>query len=124
MSRRVVGALCCALLLYLAPGCSDEKNGDYQGVSELISNRNQARHNVKGSAKGRTSSKPVKTTEQDPKSSLASQDAGSKKKEISSVVLYEENVTIVSQTSSKTLAKGIAYINKQGQIVRLKIVNE
>jgi hypothetical protein len=50
-------------------------------------------------------------------------DAVAAEKDISTVVLYEKNIDIVDSESRRKLAKGIAYLNKSGQIVRIKIVN-
>ncbi len=109
------------VLLFLLPGCSDDRKDDYKGVSELIADRSQARRAIKN--------QPVRSETVDEDKSFVTEQGIQKKsdpavQEISPVVLYEEKVKIYSESSDKMLAKGVAYINKQGQIVRLKIVNE
>lgn len=111
-------------LFFLISGCQDEQGqGDYSGVSELISDRNRARHEVKENPPLRPSSPKRKTLEQADQTSGGS-DLEPQKKDLSSIILYEENVEIVGSDSGRTMARGVAYINKKGQIVRIKIVKE
>lgn len=108
-------------LFFLISACSDEKGkADYSGVSDLIADRNKARYDVaeKPAQKRQVIQKQVtgqsgtKTRKETP----------GKNEEISSIVLYEQQIEIVGAQSRKPMAKGIAYINKQGQIVRIKIL--
>ncbi len=103
---------------FVISACQDDKgSGDWSGVSDLIGSRNDARHE----AKDNQAKKPVRkkaATNSSSKSSTKKSD------ELSSIVLYEEDVKIVGSDSQRTLAKGVAYINKKGQIVRIKILKE
>ncbi len=111
--------LICFILLFLLSACRDdkEKNADYSGISELISDRNKARQEA---AKKNSGSK---STEE--KISTGKKESDLKtEEEISPVVLYEEKVDIVGSESRRTLSKGVAYINKKGQIVKIKILTE
>lgn len=105
------------LLTVLISGCQeDEKNGSYSGVSDLIADRNRARYDVAENA-----------PEKKPRRTVSKKDAEQtkpvvKKPDLSSAILYEQKVKIVGTDSNKTLANGVAYINKKGQIVRIKIV--
>ena len=47
-----------------------------------------------------------------------------KDEKFSLVVLYEKNVEIVDSSSRIALAKGVAYMNKEGQIIKIKIIKE
>ena len=116
--------VCLFLSLFLLiSGCSEEKEkGDYSGVSGLIAERNRARYDA---AENSSSKKQVVKKQAAGQSRPSVQNPESKKKKvISSVVLYEQKIEIVGVESGKRMAKGIAYINKQGQIVRIKISRE
>jgi len=109
-------------LFFLISACQDDKEikNDYSGVSDLISERNRARYDT-------VEKKPIKSVGSKPteeKINTSKQEPDSKSEEILSIVLYEENVDIVGTESNRTIAKGVAYINKKGQIVRIKILKE
>lgn len=121
-SKRIIVYLLLSLLILLS-ACSDEKEkGNYSGVSDLIADRNRARYDA---AENNSSKKQVTQKKVAGQSSPTVQKSDSKKnKAISSVVLYEQEIEIVGVDSGKRMAKGIAYVNKQGQIVRIKILRE
>lgn len=116
------GKLFYFFLFLMISGCQDnkEKKNDYSGVSNLISERNKARHGVVKKTPGKNAES--KSVEEN--ISTTKQESDSKEEEISSVVLYEEKVDIIGSESRRTLEKGVAYINKKGQIVRIKILRE
>ncbi|RLC02392.1 MAG: hypothetical protein DRH34_07470 [Deltaproteobacteria bacterium] len=109
-------------LFFLLSACQDDKGkNDYSGVGELISDRNKARYEAaKNPPKKSSSSRKAKVNKVD-SSKLKTTP---KKEEISSIVLYEEDIEVVGSKSGRTLAKGVAYINKKGQIVKIKILKE
>lgn len=109
------------VLIFLISACQDEKTkNDYSGVSNIIASRNKARYDeAENFSKKNVSTKT--STDEDSTSKPAST---SKEKELSSIILYEEKVKIVGVESDRTLAKGVAYINKKGQIVRIKILKD
>jgi hypothetical protein len=109
-------------LAFLVSACRDGNGkGDYSGVSDLISDRNKARYHAAENPPEKTrrppKKAPVNTSPTPSGSSL-------EKEELSSIVLYDEDIEIVGAESGRTLAKGIAYINKKGQIVRIKILKD
>ncbi len=110
-------------LFFLISACQDEKkSNDYQGVSELIAERNRARYSTAAENKPKKkTSNQKKYTE---KNIVKEPEPVSKQAELSSVILYEEQVKIIGSDSGRTLAKGVAYVNKKGQIVRIKILKE
>jgi hypothetical protein len=112
----------CLLLFFLASACTEdkEKKEDYSGVSDLISERNKARH----VAVEKFSVQDAGPKYAEENMAIPKQESDPGAEEISSIVLYEEKVDIVMSESRRTLAKGVAYINKQGQIVRIKILKE
>ncbi len=106
-------------MFFLISACDDEKGkNDYSGVSKLIAERNKARYDTKENSSEQSVIKRKSTTG-DTSSSLSKNT--SKKNELSSIILYEEDVEIVGAKSQRTLAKGVAYINKKGQIVKIKL---
>lgn len=109
-------------MFFLISGCGDGKDkNDYSGVSKLIAERNEARYENKKNRVQKIDSKPKTTTRT---TSTSTQKKESQKEELQSIILYEEKVEIVGSKSQRTLAKGVAYINKKGQIVKLKILKE
>ncbi|MBA3008788.1 MAG: hypothetical protein KKF12_15000 [Proteobacteria bacterium] len=117
---------CSFLSLILLTACDDKKDG-YSGLADLVAERNEARQSI--------SEKTVR------KKNLERQDAKDtlkkdalkedtaivrplKKEKISSVVLYEKKIEVVDSSSRMAIAKGIAYLNKEGQIVKIKILKE
>ena len=109
------------LLVVLISGCDDGKD-DYSGFSELVAQRNEARKSISGQNAKKSKSDP-KTLDHGAKE--AGSTAKSKQKEsVSSIVLYERKIDIIDTSSNVQLAKGIAYLNKEGQIVRIKVIKE
>jgi hypothetical protein len=108
-------------MFFLISGCQNEDpKDDYSGVSDLISDRNKLRHQKSGkSVKKSIAPKKSTTTVNKLKSELIS-----KEEELSSIVLYEQGVEIVNSKSQRILAKGVAYVNKKGQIVKIKILKQ
>ncbi len=114
----------CALLIlcFGISACRNEKEeNQYSRVSDLISERNKARYEM-AEIPSKMSSSPKKVTTTNTDTSKPK--SNSKKEELLSIILYEEGVEIVSSESQRTLAKGIAYLNKKGQIVRIKLLKE
>jgi len=107
-------------LFFLISACQDAKEkNDYSGVSDLISDRNKARHEAAENP-SKKSIRPQKTTTTNTSTPVSN----TKEEELTSIILYEEEINIVGAESGRTLAKGVAYINKKGQIVRIKILKE
>lgn len=112
----------CLFLFFLISACQDdkEKKNDYSGVSDLIFERNKARHE----RAEKTPVKNINSKSQEENIITSKQESDSIAEEISSIVLYEEKVDIIGSDSRRALARGVAYINKKGQIVRIKILKE
>lgn len=109
-------------VVFLVSACRDEKGkGDYSGVSDLISDRNKARYQAAENPPEKTN-RPLKKAPV--KSQSAPSGSSAEKEDLSAIVLYDEDIKIVGAESGRTLAKGIAYINKKGQIVRIKILKD
>ncbi len=93
----------------------------FSGVSDLIAERNKARYDV---AEKPSQKKAVTRKTITGKSNKSVSSSNKKKEEISSIVLYEQEIEIVGTDSRRVMAKGVAYVNKKGQIVRIKILRE
>ncbi len=118
-SGKLFVCLLAGLVFMVFASCQDEKkDDDFSGVGNLISNRNKARYEEaehSAEKKSYTSKRKITTK----KDAVQSE---SKKEGLSTIVLYEQRVKILASNSGKTLANGVAYINKQGEIVKIKII--
>ena len=116
-SGKILVFIICSLFLISA--CQEREknqNGDFSGVGNLIAERNKARQGL---------AKKTSPEEDDlKKATSAKSRSTSKTDELASIILYEQNVKIVGTDSGRTLANGIAYVNKKGQIVRITIIKE
>ena len=108
-----------ALVGVTLTGCDSEKD-QYSGLSELVAERNEVRQDISDETSRK---KRLATGDYSEKSDLDSLSDFAPKEEISTVVLYEKSIDIVDSESRIPLAKGVAYMNKTGQIVRIKIIN-
>ncbi|MCP4114452.1 MAG: hypothetical protein GY737_03440 [Desulfobacteraceae bacterium] len=89
-------------------GCGRDDSADYEGVGKLVSERNRARM-AKHAAKQR------KTDAGTPVSEPVRVKAPSGK------TLSGEGVKVVSLSSGKVLATGMAYLDEDGNIVTIRI---
>ncbi len=115
MLRSVIIAV--SFLVVTVAGCESEKD-QFSGLSDLVAERNEVRRII---------SKET-TRKKKNMSGLSSQDdAGSQGQKIpsddtlSSVALYEKYIEVVDSQTGMSLAKGVAYLDKKGRIVRIKI---
>ena len=102
----------CLLLFFACSSCKDKKE-DYSGLSELVAQRQKARQSLSGKTSNQLDSKSDIQTEKE--------SSGLKKEEMVSNTLYTREVVIVDTSSGTSLAKGIAYLNKEGEIIKIKI---
>ena len=113
----IYALLCCFTLFFPACGGDDR---EFEEVSRLISSRNSARYK-----KAEKKKKPVKVESKGQKPSTKPAQTQTKnktgKKKSSSEALYEEKILIVSSSSKTTLGVGTAYLNKDGEIIQIKI---
>lgn len=107
------------VFIFMGTGCEGEKES-FSGLSDLVSERNDVRQAIS------------KQTAQEKKRKLQPHADGLKdsknlphkvyKEAISVDVLYEKEIEIVDSQSGISLAKGRAYMNKQGRIIKIKIL--
>lgn len=108
------------ILLLLISACQDQadkknEKSDYSYVSNLIAERNRSRQEGPKSTSVKKYEPPKSIPDKKNHSSK------SKDNDLASIILYEQKVKIVGSESGKTLARGVAYINKKGQIVKITI---
>jgi len=116
---KILFSLLFSLLLLSA--CDDKKDG-FSGLSDLVGKRNEVRKTI---SEKNTRKKSLEQHQ----SSVDSKDPvllgkEKKKAEVSLIVLYEREIEVVDSYNRVALAKGIAYLNKEGQIVKIKIIKE
>ncbi len=100
--------LVLVLFFMLVAGCGNDDGVDYKGVGELVAERNRARmakHANKKRGADLGTSAPAVT----------------KERKRSGEDLSGEEVKVVSLSSGKTLAKGTAYFDEDGNLVTIRI---
>ncbi|MCP3943419.1 MAG: hypothetical protein GY710_18320 [Desulfobacteraceae bacterium] len=112
---------CLLFSVLMLSGCDDKKD-EFSGLSEMVSDRNEVRRNI--SDENARKKVVGKQESKDAPEDDTLIDGLKKRGEISSVVLYERQIEVVDSSSHMALAKGIAYLNKEGQIVKIKIIKE
>ena len=108
--------------------CQDEnEKNDFSGVGRLIASRNKARYDAaeklpqKEQSVDKTNVSKKNTTD---RTNDLKSESNSRQEKLSSIVLYEEKIKILGSKSGRTLANGVAYINKKGEIVKIKILKK
>lgn len=112
--RRIL-FLACLLLFFACSSCEDGKE-DYSGLSELVAQRQKARKALAGKTSDPSDSKSVTQT--------TKPGTGDKKEDRRSGSLYKKEVEIIDAISGTPLGKGIAYLDKEGDIIKIKIKKE
>lgn len=110
------------LLMAVLSSCESEDD-NYSGVGKLIANRNKIRYQLadetgKNKGKAGSSNQKIDSVSKDTSEKVTS------KKELSTNVLDEKKIVIVETSSGKPLGQGVAYLNKKGEIVKIKLVNQ
>ncbi len=101
----------CVVLIFFLAAC-EEKKDPYSGFSNLVAERQELRKAIS------------KEREQEKNTTPESEKPKSVKTDRSATVLYEKQIEITDSVSGKPLAKGIAYLTKEGNITRIKILKE
>ena len=118
--------LLLGVVFLIFSSCQDEnEQNNFSGVGKLIASRNKARYDAaeklapKEQSIDKTNVTKKNTTD---KTNALKSESNSRQEELSSIVLYEEKIKILGSKSGRTLANGVAYINKKGEIVKIKIL--
>ena len=113
-------------VLYMAVGicllvsisCRDEKKDEFSGVSNLLSDRNKARYNRSGNL-------PPSKNNVEQQQQRVDNNSGSvpnkKKEPLVSDIIYKKDVSIRDSKSGKILTTGVAYVDENGRIIKIKI---
>ena len=115
------------LVFFMAvlPSCKGEDNNNYSGVGKLIADRNKMRKQLAGEAgnnkddNGDFGSSNQKINSD---AGYASENVGSKP-QLSTNVLAEKKIVIMDAASGKPLGQGVAYVDQQGNIVKIKLAH-
>ncbi|WP_321494499.1 hypothetical protein [uncultured Desulfobacter sp.] len=104
------------------PACKGEDD-KFSGVGKMIADRNRMRYEIAeeaGTYKGKTDSSDQQTdaVPKDGSGSVAP------KQELKTDVLDEKNIVIVDISSGTPLGQGVAYLNKEGKIVKIKLADQ
>ncbi|NWH06191.1 hypothetical protein HXW94_14565 [Desulfobacter latus] len=114
------------LVFFMAalPACKPEDD-NYAGVGKLIVDRNKMRYRLAEE----TENNKEKTGSSNQKFDAVSKDKdgferGTRKTELSTIVLYERKIVIVDSSSGTPLGQGVAYINQKGEIIKIKLADQ
>ena len=94
-------------VFFFVAGCGGD-DGGYEGVGRLVAERNRARFAQSGNQQ----------SSQVPDKSSSPTSTGAKSSE---EVVVEEDVNVVSASSGKVLARGMAYLDGNGKIITIRI---
>ncbi len=98
----------CLGTLFLLNAC-EEKTDPYPGFSKMVSERQEHR---KAISKEKDAGK---------KQAPAARDIKDEKSDAAPAVMDERQIEITDSVSGKTIARGVAYVNKEGKITRITI---
>ncbi len=101
----------CVVLIFFLAAC-EEKKDPYSGFSNLVAERQEHREALS------------KKREQEKNQIPESKNPKSVKIDGTTPMLYEKKIEIIDSVSGKPLANGIAYLTKDGNITRIKILKE
>lgn len=106
-----------ALALFAVQGCGNEQD-QYSGLSDLVAERQEVRENISKE----TAQKKRLETYGSEKDKREDPSARGEKTLISTQIIYEKEIEILDAGSGLPMTKGIAYMNREGQIVKIKII--
>ena len=117
--KRAIGLILSVFGLCLFFACDGEKD-QYAGLGDMVADRQEVRKNIAKDNQQKKSLEAIWDGRKD-SSDLASDLKKGGGEPISSVVVYEKQIEIWDSKSKRSLAKGVAYMNKSGQIVKIKV---
>jgi hypothetical protein len=95
-------------IIFLLNGCDDKKD-PYPGFSKMVSERQELRKAI--SKEKETGKTQVRET----------RDIKDAKSDAASTVVDERQIEITDSISGETIARGVAYVNKDGKITRITV---
>ncbi|MCA1792478.1 MAG: hypothetical protein ABR534_01780 [Desulfotignum sp.] len=98
----------CLGIFFLLNACEDKKD-PYPGFSKMVGERQEVRESI---SKQKQSEKNQVSDVQDKKE---------EKSDAASTVIKERQIEIIDSVSGETIAKGVAYVDKDGKITRVTL---
>nr|WP_321401096.1 hypothetical protein [uncultured Desulfobacter sp.] len=108
-------------VIAVLPSCKSEDD-NYSGVGKLIADRNKMRYQIADEAGNNKDGIGASNQKNDSGAKDVSEQVASKT-QLSTNVLAEKKIVIVDTASGKPLGQGVAYVNEQGKIVKIKLSN-
>ena len=106
------------------PACKGEDK-KFSGVGKMIADRNRMRYEIAGELeedKNEPDGSNQKADSAAPPSTAAAPGEGYTT-QLSTNALEEKQIVIVETSSGTPLCQGVAYVNKKGDIVKIKLAN-
>lgn len=119
MRSFLISFIILLITITVFPACKSEDD-KYSGIGKIIADRNEMRYDIAGDSKkdkGTSKSSGKKT---DSASNYDSATAA-RKKTLTTNVLNKKNVVIVDTSSGAPLARGVAYVDQNGKILKIKL---
>lgn len=116
---RYLPVILALFFILTAVGCDDKKEDAFSGLSGMVAERNDARKTI---AEDNAQKKKQSAGAFQEKGDTDTGQGGSAGEVLLVDVVYDKDIDIVDSQSKMTLAKGVAYMNKKGQIVKIKIL--
>ncbi len=117
---RLVIFIFAIVFTVMVAGCEGDKES-FSGLSDLVAKRTEVRQTISKQAgqgkKGNIQPQTYGLKDSKTLPHKVSDEA------ISVAILYEKEIEIVDSQSGISLAKGRAYMNKQGRIIKIKILS-
>lgn len=105
-----------------AVGCDDKKKDTFSGLSDMVAQRNDARKTIaEGNAQKKKKTAGARVQDDDDPGTRQDRSSGDR---LLVDVVYDKDIVIVDSQTGMTLAKGVAYMNKKGQVVKIKILRD
>ena len=115
---RFISVLLPILFVTLISSCGNDEKDDFSGVGKLIAERNKMRYHIAENSE--------KTAGLDQKAGTKPggvPEASSQDKTPETAALEKRKIVIVDASSGTSLGQGVAFVNKKGEIVRIKLAD-
>lgn len=118
---RSLSVLLLILVVTVTSSCGSDEKDDFSGVGKLIAERNKMRYHIAENPEN-----SEKTAGPDQKASTKPERvAGTnfQDKISETAALEKRKIVIVDASSGTSLGQGVAFMNKKGEIVRIKLAD-
>ena len=118
---RSLSVLLLIFVVTLTASCGSDEKDDFSGVGKLIADRNKMRYNIaEKSDNSETTAGPDQKAGTKPERVAGT---NSQDKIPETVALEKRKIVIVDASSGTSLGQGVAFVNKKGEIVRIKLAD-